>query len=392
MNKEEFEAISEGEALHFLDPHQIPWDVPCSARSFNEFFHILQYKWFRAVIDASENVGAYLDVACGTGYGTAMVGSSTCITHTVGVDLNQGHLLHAKANFPHINFMNADCEQLEEKLPESSFAFITSGQTIEHLIDPVQFIYGITRLLQSNGLFLLMSPTHNSNPIALKESNPWHIFEYDYQSIKKLLNFFFDDIRFVGSLPFQEIFNDLTALGGIGIQMPKADAVFCAKPKKYISHDALALFRKEYLEQLYKTIILSIQSRMVEARRSRHFLKDVYGLIDLERGFYNSELDKVWTMNYSRFTIKPSSQGRSIKLFFLSSVVAPYDQEVCFMWGKNKKKYILNTMHKTDSILLTNLSDSVRIEVYVTPTFCPREYGGHDIRKLGIALYRLIEI
>lgn len=87
MNKEEFEAISEGEALHFLDPHKIPWDAPCSARSFNEFFHILQYKWFRAVIDASENVGAYLDVACGTGYGTAMVGSSTCITHTVGVDL-----------------------------------------------------------------------------------------------------------------------------------------------------------------------------------------------------------------------------------------------------------------------------------------------------------------
>ena len=74
-----------------------------------------------------------LDVACGEGYGSAMLARSAA--SVTGVDISEASIEHARRRYraPHLEFRSADCLNLP--FDYDSFDSIVSFETLEHLAD-----------------------------------------------------------------------------------------------------------------------------------------------------------------------------------------------------------------------------------------------------------------
>jgi SAM-dependent methyltransferase len=390
MEEAEFIAVSDGEAMHFADACAIPWDAPERARSFNELTHILQYRWFRRALETTGGSGRHLDVACGSGYGSAYLSQSSAVAETVGVDLDEGRLHLCRRTYPSVRFLSGNCERLLDLFAPDSFAFVTSGQTIEHLMDPVAFIDGVRQILRPDGVFLLMSPTHNEGLRALEFRNPFHLVEYSPDTLAPLLEFFFADVRMEHALPAREVFDDLTRYGG-GARLPAADAVYCGQPRKALDPASVADFRNAFLLDIYARVLGDIQTRLIAERRGRHYLKDSYHLIDFVSGVFPSELEKTWCMPEASFVLRPSAPGRRIQLRLLMPATAEFPMSSLLQWPGGEARLDVAD-RRVRTVEIGPLTEPAPLRVTTTPPFVAGEHGLRDIRTLGCCLVGIAEI
>lgn len=117
-----------------------------------------------------------LDIACGTGYGIAILKKEAA--YVVGVDIDLGAAVNARA----------ECDARAAVLlgnglglpfADSAFDLITSFETLEHLRERPKFLSELHRVLRSDGLLLLSTPNANySQPVDGVPANPYHIHEY----------------------------------------------------------------------------------------------------------------------------------------------------------------------------------------------------------------------
>lgn len=378
MTEEEYLEIADGEALFFSNPSQIPWETPGQANSFNELAHIVQYRWFREVLSQSQQFGSHLDIACGSGYGTSYLSSLQCISTTTGADLNERHLSHARVRFPHVKFLNADAQRLERKFGDDEFTFITSGQTIEHLFDPVGFIFGVSRILHPKGLFALMSPTHNAEPVCLKPKNPWHLFEFNPEFMQELLSFYFEIVKMGVERPCDSVFNIFDDIVGDSMNIPIANAIVCERPRIISDHEH-DNFRSEYLLKFYRKIIAQVQEREVISARNGHFLKNSYAKIDILYGIYNPERSQMWTAPEAALKFHATKSHHSLKFKTTGSKDEP--RTVRFSWAGGEK--LFNVEDTKIYELNIKKHEEVIIRIEVNP---PMKPPLPDIRKLGISI------
>lgn len=106
--------------------------------------HLARYRFAR-----EQARGRILDVACGTGYGTAMLGA-------VGVDLSLEALRYARRH--PARYVAADAARLPF---ERSFDAVVSFETIEHVADPERFVAECARVLKPGGVFLVSTPNRD---------------------------------------------------------------------------------------------------------------------------------------------------------------------------------------------------------------------------------------
>ena len=124
-----------------------------------------------------------VDLACGEGYGTAMLARTAA--SVVGVDANPEAFDHARAKYsaPNVHF-----ERNMVELWQGDVDCVVFLQTIEHVPDPDGVLGHIKELIGPGGVAYVSTP--NVLTLAPKgaerSGNPWHVREYTPEEYRAL--------------------------------------------------------------------------------------------------------------------------------------------------------------------------------------------------------------
>lgn len=129
-----------------------------------------------------------LDVACGEGYGSALLAGAAA--HVTGVDVDAATLAHARATYAdrgNVAFVDASAAELP--FPDASVDVVVSFETIEHLdaADQPRMLAEFARVLTHDGLLILSSPNRPEYSDARNYVNPFHRHELDRDELARLL-------------------------------------------------------------------------------------------------------------------------------------------------------------------------------------------------------------
>jgi 2-polyprenyl-3-methyl-5-hydroxy-6-metoxy-1,4-benzoquinol methylase len=136
-----------------------------------------------------------VDMACGEGYGTAVLAERA--VRATGVDANPEAHEHARLKYtrPGVRFVRDLVESYSEPCDAAVFL-----QTIEHVEDPKAVLDHLRSILRPGGTAYVSTPNvlTLAPPGAEKSGNPWHIKEYRAHEFRELCEASFDDVRILG--------------------------------------------------------------------------------------------------------------------------------------------------------------------------------------------------
>ncbi|WP_310473813.1 methyltransferase domain-containing protein [Sandarakinorhabdus sp.] len=137
-----------------------------------------------------------LDLACGTGYGTAILGAQG--GQVTGVDISAAAIRIAKLRHGSDNttFVIADCFDLP--FAAASFDVVVANEMIEHVADHDALIIEARRVLAPGGLLLVSTP---NKPVynRFKSPNTFHVSEMDQPEFQQLVGRHFRHVRLTGT-------------------------------------------------------------------------------------------------------------------------------------------------------------------------------------------------
>jgi 2-polyprenyl-3-methyl-5-hydroxy-6-metoxy-1,4-benzoquinol methylase/spore coat polysaccharide biosynthesis protein SpsF (cytidylyltransferase family) len=142
----------------------------------------MHYELAKKYIAENDNV---LDVACGNGWGSAMI--TPVAKRVIGVDISEKSISEAKEKYKISNLSFEIHNALNMDFKDEFFDVIISMETIEH-IDGENFLKEVYRILRKEGLFIVSTPQNCSGSFPLI---PYHLREYTLDDFKKLLSQFF---------------------------------------------------------------------------------------------------------------------------------------------------------------------------------------------------------
>ena len=146
-----------------------------------------------------------LDLACGCGYGTALMAEAHPDKTFIGVDIDPEAIRYASEHYqlPNLSYQSADATTFESNQP---FDCIVSLETIEHLPSVNALLKNFAKLLNANGKLIASVPT---TPTC--DGNPHHLQDFSERSFKRALRQF--DFEFhTGFEQIQEwVYDDLMA-------------------------------------------------------------------------------------------------------------------------------------------------------------------------------------
>jgi SAM-dependent methyltransferase len=161
-------------------------DVPAENYWFRR--HLAVYEWIAERCAGLEVV----DMACGEGYGTAVLARHA--RRVTGVDANPEAHEHARTKYsqPGVRFVRDLIETYIQ--PCDAVVFL---QTIEHVKQPEQVLAHFKAMADvvyvSTPNLLTLAP-----PGADKSDNPWHLREYRAEEFRKLCESVFDSVELLG--------------------------------------------------------------------------------------------------------------------------------------------------------------------------------------------------
>ena len=153
--------------------------------------HLAVYEWIAARVHGRRVV----DLACGEGYGTAMLARTAA--SVVGVDANPEAFDHARAKYsaPNVHF-----ERNMVELWQGDVDCVVFLQTIEHVPDPDGVLGHIKELIGPGGVAYVSTP--NVLTLAPKgaerSGNPWHVREYKPAEYRALCERHFGSVELLG--------------------------------------------------------------------------------------------------------------------------------------------------------------------------------------------------
>lgn len=138
-----------------------------------------------------------LDVACGEGYGSALLARTA--QSVVGVDIDQAAVTHAEAKYTQdkLRFLcgDATCIPLSG---EQLFDVIVSFETLEHIEDHQAFFGEAKRLLAPDGILIVSTPNKTAYSDEPEYNNPFHVKELYFHEFRQLCAQYFKHAAFYG--------------------------------------------------------------------------------------------------------------------------------------------------------------------------------------------------
>jgi 2-polyprenyl-3-methyl-5-hydroxy-6-metoxy-1,4-benzoquinol methylase len=155
--------------------------------------HLVVYEWIRARVGGLR----VIDMACGEGYGSAVLAGAAA--SVVGVDANPEAHDHARLRYtaPNVRFARDLVETFAE--PADAVVFL---QTIEHVRNPGEVLEHFKALVAGSPSPLVVVSTPNLLTLAPegaeKSENPWHIKEYRADEFRALCTAHFASVEVYG--------------------------------------------------------------------------------------------------------------------------------------------------------------------------------------------------
>jgi len=155
--------------------------------------HLHRYAWCRALARGK----AVLDIACGEGYGSAMLAQTAA--SVIGIDISDeavAHAAHTYAGIANLNYRQGDAAVIP--LPDDAVDMVVSFETIEHHDRHQEMIDEIRRVLRPGGVLVLSSPNRPVYSDKAGHHNEFHVKELDFQELDDLLRTRFPKVRYYG--------------------------------------------------------------------------------------------------------------------------------------------------------------------------------------------------
>ena len=130
------------------------------------------------------------DIACGEGYGSALI--SSVAKAVVGVDIDKETVQSAKKKyqaFSNLKFVTNNALQTQFKNDE--FDVVVSFETLEHLVEHNELLTEFKRILKPNGLLIISTPDKNAHSDSDVE-NHYHEKELTLKEFDDLMNRYFN--------------------------------------------------------------------------------------------------------------------------------------------------------------------------------------------------------
>ncbi len=140
-----------------------------------------------------------LDIACGTGYGTALLAQSA--RHAYGVDIAQEAVDYAQAHHQRDNLTYLTGDGCAIPMDDDSVDIVVSFETIEHLENQTTFLSEIKRVLRADGTLIISSPNKQLYSDTLKTENPYHVHELYTEEFVELVRSHFSHAVLFGQTP-----------------------------------------------------------------------------------------------------------------------------------------------------------------------------------------------
>jgi SAM-dependent methyltransferase len=137
-----------------------------------------------------------LDIACGEGYGSALL--AAVARRVVGVDIVPDVVDHARRKYrqENLSFEVGSCTALP--LPEASLDLVVSFETLEHVAEHDTFLAEVKRALRPGGRLIISTPDKQTYADGPQHRNPYHVKELYRPEFEALLQRHFRHVVLLG--------------------------------------------------------------------------------------------------------------------------------------------------------------------------------------------------
>ena len=137
--------------------------------------HLERYAFAKRMLPS----GRVLDLACGVGYGTAMLAASAS-RQVIGGDISGTAIRHARQNYlrPGVSFVRGDGAAW---IRPGTIDGIVSLETLEHVLHPDRLFENFVHLLRPGGMLIASVPVTPS-----VDANPHHLTDFTPASFRRL--------------------------------------------------------------------------------------------------------------------------------------------------------------------------------------------------------------
>lgn len=141
-----------------------------------------------------------LDIACGEGYGSALLARNAA--HVTGVDVSPEAVRHAKQRYGGVanaEFRDGSCARIP--LADASVDLVVSFETVEHIAEQETFLGEIARVLAPDGVLLMSCPNKAEYTDKRGFRNEFHVKELYREELDALVRPHFPHADWYGQRP-----------------------------------------------------------------------------------------------------------------------------------------------------------------------------------------------
>ncbi|MHB8464573.1 MAG: class I SAM-dependent methyltransferase [Acidimicrobiales bacterium] len=154
-----------------------------ASQQCDEVEHVARYRFAASYV--AERV--VVDIACGTGYGTAMLAAGSPVS-VVGVDISPDAVAHALAHYAG-EYVVGDVTTFGD---DEAYDLVVSFETIEHVEDAAAALANLHRILRPSGQLIVSSPFRPltspwARSAASTPRNKFHVREFVPSELESLL-------------------------------------------------------------------------------------------------------------------------------------------------------------------------------------------------------------